>query len=58
MTNQGIFQEIYNHFLAGNLEMIEKCCSDMALGYFKTLLKKREVDVRHKEFSDLLGCVS
>jgi hypothetical protein len=31
--------------LEGDLETLEKTCSDMALAYFKALLRKREADV-------------
>ena len=40
-----IFQNIYHLFLQGDLKQLEKCCGEMALGYFKVLLKKREAEV-------------
>jgi import inner membrane translocase subunit TIM44 len=41
---KGVFCQAYDAFLEGNLEFIEKVCGESALVYFKTLLKKREVD--------------
>eukprot|EP00331_Platyophrya_macrostoma_P034874 CAMPEP_0176443002 /NCGR_PEP_ID=MMETSP0127-20121128/22154_1 /TAXON_ID=938130 /ORGANISM="Platyophrya macrostoma, Strain WH" /LENGTH=438 /DNA_ID=CAMNT_0017828129 /DNA_START=53 /DNA_END=1369 /DNA_ORIENTATION=+ len=49
----GIFNDIYNAFLEGDLEKIEKQCGDMALGYFKVLLKKREADKVEPKFKEL-----
>ena len=45
LTFQGIFRDIYDAYLEGDLEKLEKTCSDQALGYFKAMLKKREADV-------------
>lgn len=42
---KGIFRYVYNAFLHGDLTNIEKQCGDMALGYFRVLLKKRDVEV-------------
>jgi import inner membrane translocase subunit TIM44 len=36
---------VYNCFLDGNLKELEKVCGEQALGYFKVLLKKNEVEV-------------
>jgi len=41
---KGVFCQIYDAFLEGNLSFIEKTCGESALVYFRTLLKKREVD--------------
>lgn len=41
---RGVFCQIYDAFLEGNLEFIQKTCGESALVYFRTLLKKREVD--------------
>jgi len=41
---RGIFVDIFNAYLAGDLSYIEKTCEDAGLAYFKTMLKKREVD--------------
>lgn len=35
-----IFENIYNLYLRGELSTLEKVCGEMALGYFKVLLKK------------------
>ena len=40
-----MFQDIYNAFLRGDQDYIEKTCTEAALGYFKTLIKKRNLDV-------------
>ena len=40
-----IFENIYSQYLRGELSELEKVCGEMALGYFKVLLKKREVEV-------------
>lgn len=34
-----IFESSFNLYLEGDIDMIEKCCSEQALGYFKTLIK-------------------
>jgi len=41
---RGIFCDVFNAYLKGDLDYIEKTCEDAARAYFKTLLKKREVD--------------
>ena len=43
---QGIFEDVFNAYLAHDLTYIEKTCEDAGLAYFKTMLKKREVDVK------------
>jgi hypothetical protein len=35
----------YIAYLNDNLKLLEKFCGEQALGYFKVLIKKREVDV-------------
>lgn len=45
MDARGVFCQIYDAFLEGNLDFIKSTCGESALVYFKTLLKKREVDV-------------
>jgi len=60
---KGVFCQIYDAYLEGNLSFIEKTCGESALVYFRTLLKKREVDnVNPKytylwdaEVADLIG---
>ena len=44
-TFQGIFCDVFDAYLRGDLVYVEKVCEDAARAYFKTLLKKREVDV-------------
>jgi len=39
-----IFLLAYNKYLEGDLDVLEKMCADSALGYFKVLIKKREVE--------------
>ena len=34
-----------------DLELIEKICGEMALAYFKAMIRKREIDVRLSIFS-------
>jgi len=41
---RGIFEDVFNAYLAHDLTYIEKTCEDAGLAYFKTMLKKREVD--------------
>jgi len=43
---QVIFEIAFNCYLEGKMDVLEKFCADTALGYFKVLLKKRELDVR------------
>lgn len=42
-----IFENTYLTYLRGELSNLEKVCGEVALAYFKVLLKKREAEVRH-----------
>ncbi|CAD8123696.1 unnamed protein product [Paramecium sonneborni] len=47
-----IFEQIYNLYLVGDLESLQKVCGEAALGYFKVLLKKQEAEKsepKHKQ---------
>ncbi|CAD8072647.1 unnamed protein product [Paramecium primaurelia] len=47
-----IFEQIYNLYLLGDLESLQKVCGEAALGYFKVLLKKQEAEKsepKHKQ---------
>jgi len=53
MDARGVFCQIYDAFLEGNLDFIRSTCGESALVYFKTLLKKREVDNVHPQYTYL-----
>jgi hypothetical protein len=40
-----IFENIYMQYLRAELADLSKVCGEVALAYFKVLLKKREVEV-------------
>lgn len=40
-----IFETTFNLYLQGDLKSLQKVCGEMALGYFKVMLKKFEVEV-------------
>jgi len=50
---KGIFLTVYNAYLEGDLSLIEKICGEMALAYFKSLIKKREVDNVEPKYKQL-----
>lgn len=41
---KGIFEAAYTAYLQADLELLEKMCGEMALGYFKVLLRKMEAE--------------
>ena len=41
---KGIFEAAYTTYLQGNKELLEKMCGEMALGYFKVLMRKMEAE--------------
>jgi import inner membrane translocase subunit TIM44 len=41
---KGIFEAAYTTYLNGKLDLLEKMCGEMALGYFKVLLRKMEAE--------------
>jgi len=53
MDARGVFCQIYDAFLEGNLDFIKSTCGESALVYFKTLLKKREVDNVYPKYTYL-----
>lgn len=53
---RGIFRDAYNTYLRGDVELLEKMCSEVALAYFKTLIKKREVDGVYPKYEELWDC--
>ena len=47
---KGIFSDVFNGYLKGDLSYLEKTCEEVGLAYFKAMLKKREIDVINHEF--------
>jgi len=50
---KAIFHSAFNAFLMGDLDLIEKICGEMALAYFKALIKKREVEGVYPKYDNL-----
>lgn len=48
-----IFSLTFVYYLCGDLSMLEKCCGESALGYFKVLLKKLETEKSEPKYKQL-----
>ncbi|KRX00901.1 hypothetical protein PPERSA_09507 [Pseudocohnilembus persalinus] len=51
-----IFETAYNHYLEGDIDILEKYCSEQALGYFKTLIKQRKAQNCSPKYKQLWTC--